>query len=390
MRSGRMSGAQLPLWLVPLAVLSTGCEEGSFSSNIPTEDTAALCSDKQDNDGDNKVDCADPDCDAFAPCDGSSKDSGGTWPDMSAPVDYGQLPDSGPCVATEAEAKNKLLPVDIIWFVDTSGSMDFETKTVQNNLNAFAQSISKSGLDYRVVMVAGSGDICVPAPLGGAGCKDGPRYKHIKLSVGSRDGLQKLIQAYPQYQSFLRPDSLKHFVAVTDDNSKKSDSWFTSQIASLKSPGFPKGFYFHSIVAYGPIFWIGCITGAQVGTVYLALTAATKGTKAEVCATNWNPIFAALAKGVTANTKLPCTYAIPSPGKGKTVDPNKVNVSYTPPKGKPQKIPKIKNAAACTGAPGWYYDNETKPTAVTLCPSLCKSLGKGKVKVLFGCKTIIK
>ena len=326
--------------------------------------------------------------------DGSDIGGGPEWgtpfPDGSRPMDLGPGSDTGGCAATSAEAKIKVVPVDIIWFIDTSGSMAFETKTVQNNLNAFAQSISKSGLDYHVVMVGDGKDICVPPPLGGAGCTNGPRYLHVKMMVGSVNGLEKLIQAYPQYQKFLRADSLRHFVAVTDDNSQKSASWFSSQIVALKNPGFPKGFIFHSIVAYGDIAWIGCITGAKIGAEYLSLTASTQGVKAKVCETNWNPIFAALAKGITANTEVACTFTIPSPGKGKVIDPNKVNVSFVPPGAAAKIVSKVQNAAACKKYAGWYYDYDNKPTAVILCPDFCKSLGKSKLTILFGCKTINK
>ncbi len=375
-----------------MVALMVGCSNGEFGTTGP-EDTPGACADGSDNDGDGKTDCQDPDCAGLSGCPGGADggpDQNSPFPDGFTPTDLPPGKDTGGCAGTEAEAAIKILPVDIIWFVDTSGSMDFETKTVQNNLNAFASSIAKSGLDYRVIMVGSGSDICVPQPLGGAGCKDGPRYMHVKMKVGSDDGLKKVIQAYPKFQKFLRADSLRHFVAVSDDDSDESHKWFLSQVAALKSPGFPKGFIFHSIVAYGDIFYIGCITGAKIGAEYLALTAGTKGVKAKVCETNWNPIFAALAKGVFANTKVPCTYTIPSPGKGKVIDPNKVNVSFTAAGGKPKTVPKVKNAAACKSFAGWYYDNDAKPTAVILCPAFCKSLGNGKLKVRFGCKTIIK
>jgi hypothetical protein len=347
--------------LVAGCVLAAGCTSEPFLSNQGGEDGASV-----------------------APDSGG----GGAWPDQGPYPDSGPRREAGSCASTEATAENKVLPVDIIWMVDTSGSMNFETKTVQNNLNAFAKSITSSKVDYHVVMVA-STDVCVPPPLGGAGCADGARYKHVKIKVGSDDALERVIQAYPKFQSFLRKDSLKHFVVVSDDNSDKSASWFKSQLATLKSPGFPSGFIFHSIVAYGPFPFIGCITGAAVGSVYLGLTKSTGGVKAEVCATNWSPIFAALAKGVTANTKLPCTYVIPSPGKGKTIDPKKVNVSHTA-KGAKKVFPKVSGKAACGAKGGWYYDDEKSPTTITLCPGLCKSLKGGKIKILFGCKTIIE
>ncbi len=377
--------------LIALGVIMTaGCGTSSFGTDT-AEDSAAECGDGWDNDNDGLTDCKDPGCSAVTACQGTNLDIGVSNPDQYIPFDLGAGSDTGACVATEAEATNKFLPVDIIWFIDTSGSMDFETKTVQSNLNAFAKMIAGTVLDYRVILIADPSDICIIPPLGGAGCKDGPKFMHVKKSVGSDDGLEKLISTYPSYQKFLRKDSLRHFVAVTDDESDKSASWFKSKVAALTNPGFPKGFIFHSIVAYGPIIWIGCLTGAKVGNYYLTLTKDTGGTKAKVCETNWNPIFAALAKSVVANTKVPCAYSIPSPGAGKTVDPKKVNVSYTPPGGKATTIPKVANAAACpaSGA-GWYYDNDLSPKTVHLCSGFCKSLGTGKVKVLFGCKTVIK
>ncbi len=371
-----------------LVFMLAGCGTGSFATD--PEDSAAECTDGWDNDADGLMDCKDPGCAGLAVCQGKTPD-GGPGADQFIPFDLGAGSDTGPCVATEAEAKNKFRPVDIIWFIDTSGSMDFETKTVQKNMNAFAKMIAGTVLDYRVVLVADAKEICIPPPLGGAGCKDGPKFKHVNKYVGSSDGLEKLISTYPKYQSFLRADSIRHFVAVTDDESDKKATWFDAQVKGLKSPGFPGGYIFHSIVAWGPIFLIGCPTGAMYGHRYLKLTADTKGTKAKVCETNWQPIFTALAQAVVANTKVPCAYAIPSPGAGKTVDPNKVNVSHTPVGGKPNKIPKVKNAAACPASGGaWYYDNEKSPKTVHLCPAFCKSVGKGKIKVLFGCKTIIK
>ncbi|MEK6608683.1 MAG: hypothetical protein AABZ30_13570 [Myxococcota bacterium] len=95
-------------------------------------------------------------------------------PDMEGidPITF----DAGPCVATDVVAENVVLPVDIIWIVDSSGSMDFENDVVQNNLNAFSTAIAGSGVDYRVVLIGSKESMCVPPPLGGAGCSDGPSF----------------------------------------------------------------------------------------------------------------------------------------------------------------------------------------------------------------------
>lgn len=86
---------------------------------------------------------------------------------------------------------------------------------------------------------------------------------------------------------------------------------------------------------------------------------------------------------------LACEYLIPTP-EGGTIDPEKVNVTFTPEGGQPEQWPKYASQAACpaTGN-GWYYDNDTSPTKILLCPSTCSMVKntKGQVDVLFGCAT---
>ena len=199
--------------------------------------------------------------------------------------------DAGACVALAEEAVETTLPVDIIWFVDTSGSMDEETATVQANLNLFAADIAASSLDYHVILVADRGEICIPPPLGGPGCSDGPRFRHIDEEVGSNDGLARLLETYPQYQSFLRMDAAKSFVAVTDDDSAMPSWLFDAGITMY--PEFQNGYTFHGIVAFGPLDDIGCSTGAAIGYEYLSLAGTTGGVLSEICASNWGPIFSA-------------------------------------------------------------------------------------------------
>lgn len=50
----------------------------------------------------------------------------------------------------------------------------------------------------------------------------------------------------------LRVSAVKNHVAVTDDNSTESASWFNAKLASLTNPEVPS-YDFHSIVAYGSL-----------------------------------------------------------------------------------------------------------------------------------------
>ena len=59
-------------------------------------------------------------------------------------------------------------PIDLVWAVDTSGSMLEEATAIQEAVNGVTQAISNSGLDVHVVMLAGfplcigDGGLCTP------------------------------------------------------------------------------------------------------------------------------------------------------------------------------------------------------------------------------------
>lgn len=63
-----------------------------------------------------------------------------------------------------------------------------------------------------------------------------------------------------------------------------------------------------------------------------------------------------------------CTYSLPSPG---SFDPTAATVIYTSGSGTTTTLPQLQNASDCGG--GWYYDNNTTPTQITLCPSTCST-----------------
>ena len=342
---------------------------------------------------------------------GAADGGGGGGPDAPNGVaDAGPINiiDAPACLTSQATAEEASVPVDIIWFVDTSGSMDWESALVSEELDDFATIIDSWGLDYQVVMVAerGTGDnqVCVDPPLAGANCGDNTRFRHVNQKVDSEDGLKQLIETYPQYQGVLRPDSLKHFIAVSDDNANPDKDWFLGELPGLTNPGFgahqfaPNGFIFHSIVAFGTVPIIGCISlvdgtfGAAIGDEYLDLSAMTGGVEASVCEDDWDPIFNALAAAIMANTSLPCTFDIPEPMNGDTLDPGRVNFVFTPSNGQPQTIGRVSGPGACNGGQGWFYDDPLDPTQIEVCPATCQMLeadAQGSVDIQFGCATIV-
>ena len=268
--------------------------------------------------------------------------------------------------------------VDIVWFIDTSGSMDEETKWTQDNMNAFANYIGTQSVDFHVVLIADD-EICVPPPLGGPGCTDAERFRHIHQKVDSHNGLEKIIELYPQYQDFLRPGAKTNFVAVTDDNSKKDAAWFISEAKAKSNPGFSDPFVFHSIVGMGPVWVVGCIGAAFGGTVYIDLSDKTGGQKFPICEKNWSSIFGSIAEGIVESVKTECVYAVPNPEVLALANGFSLNLIDG---GAATPIPGVPAAGAC-GGQGFYMSGDG--ALLTLCPGTCEDLKSGILQIAWSC-----
>ncbi|MDB4928977.1 MAG: hypothetical protein JWM10_1461 [Myxococcaceae bacterium] len=251
-------------------------------------------------------------------------------------------------------------PVDILLFVDTSGSMDQETVWVNENMNRFATIMGASGLDYRVIMVARRGtgrlQVCIPAPLGGAGCADGPRLRHLNVSVDSVNGLRQWVVTQPTWQGFTRTDSLKFFVAITDDESSLGADAFHASVISW--PGFAS-YVFHSIVGYESR--TDCPTLARRGGVYLTLTSRTRGMAARVCSTDWTTIFTSFARDITTRANA---WTVDADAR-----PDTLQVWIVAPDGTRTQL-----------TTGWSYDGATR--RLTIDPGLLPT-GGSRVEVLY-------
>jgi len=358
---------------VLVALLGTGCGAGKGDQGDPWDSGS--------------------DAPADAPTDGATDPA--VDPVLDAVHDPSSDVEEEPCFATEVTAELGIAPVDISWVVDSSGSMDFENRQVQDNLNAFSSHIFSSGVeDYHVILIGDAGEMSVPPPLGGS-----PNFMHIDDSVGSNEALEKLIFHYPTYKDFLRPGAVRHFVVVSDDNSDMSAVEFISALGGLTDPGFPPydwsaslyGWQLHSIVAFGSIPIIGCVTGAAIGHVYRDLTARTGGVEMQVCLTDWSPIFSALESAIGVVTLLPCAYDIPDPPDGETFNKDKVNVFYYPSGGGEIIIPRVTDPTACVEY-GWFYDDYDDPATIHLCPDTCTIVQadtSGRVSIAFGCDTLL-
>jgi hypothetical protein len=88
---------------------------------------------------------------------------------------------------------------------------------------------------------------------------------------------------------------------------------------------------------------------------------------------------------------VPCDFKVPTETSSGKVDPQNVNVRYTPKAGPTVAILQTFDGQATTCDPatgGWYYDNPSAPTLLKMCPASCATLTQGgRVAVELGCAT---
>ena len=353
-----------------------------------------------------------------------------------------QLNPDASCATATAAATVESLPVDIIWVVDNSSSMAPAIDQVIQGLNGFASLISSRGFDYHVVMlslrnvdrnaVTGRYAVCIPPPLAGdSTCGNGPRFFHSNVQIYSTQPLDQLLGTLGQttgysmgemrggepWRQFLRPNATKTIVVVTDDNSRLSANNFlhfrggpNPMNGNLILPpgildsswgGLFDNYTFNGIYGWGDptdpsvtCRFPGGATPSSPGPVYTTLVNGSMGERAQICdgASAWTPFFQSVASTVERTSRVACDVAIPTPPDGSVLDPTRVNVVFNG--ATTTTLGKVANAAACGANGGWYYDNDTTPMRVILCPASCdraqtelRGTGRG-LNVQFGCVSI--
>lgn len=317
------------------------------------------------------------------------------------------------CAKSEAAAIKP--PVDIIISIDQSGSMSDDIANVKANVNKLSDFLKKTGLDYRVVMVAqpgtGTYSVCVPPPLGAAACgaENKPIFKQINQNVQSWDSLKLVLATYDKapgpWSDVLRTGAVKAFIPITDDNSNPCT---TSTGCGISAVDFDKGLLAKPGGQFGtatkrnyvvyPIMGAPaypaespkCGTNAvNTGPEYIALAKLTKGKWFPICLKDFGPVFEEIAK--TLASKVACELTVPPPPTGEKLDPDKVNVVWTPTGGKSEDVLQDKSKPCDAGANGWQYSPDG--TKILLCGAACTKaqadLGS-KLTVEFGCSTKVK
>lgn len=335
--------------------------------------------------------------------DDLDEDAGGVLLDV---VGAGEGGGNNECDEIVDEAELGPRPQDIIFAIDTSGSMFQEAAFVREQMNSFSIQIEAAHVDQRIILLAeypfliGPG-VCIDPPLGSGGCPDTdsnpPKFLHVPGSqIASNDALLRIIEHYPDYSPFLRQDAVTHVVVVSDDNSLLSAADFTAQFTAL-SPNLAN-FVAHGIIssedpeASCAAGTACCQLAAKRGTVYQELIAQTGGVEGNLCDQAFQPVFQAVAKQVIGGASLACSYEIPPPPQGETFDQDQVNVDFADGEGGTLSLGRVDAVSDCAGvADGWYYDNLVDPTLIQVCPQTCEKIqgfAAGSIAIKFGCATI--
>ncbi len=352
--------------------------------------------------------------------------------ELEGPEDLARYHDrDASCAQVSAEATLVKKPVDIIFVIDNSGSMTDEIRGVEKNINQnFTQIMNQSGVDYRVVMVTSHGSsaqqkICVDMPLSGHTCNPPPavpvnnkRYFHYDYNIQSTDSFRKLIMTYNLADShglapngwagYLRKDSVKMFLEITDDQSAMDEVTFEQMLLALKPALFgtmqKRNYIFHSIIGltannpaikpWGPKdpFQNGkCGIGAvNNGPQYQRLSMTTGGMRFPICEwANFDGVFKEIAKGVIEGTKVECNIQMPMAPMGQDIDPSTLVVEYTPSNGGPvEELMQVYAQADCT-PDSFYVEVNGGQKRIVLCADACKRVQidpKAKLRVVFDCQ----
>lgn len=306
------------------------------------------------------------------------------------------------CAGITIEPEGESGPVDIVFALDNSGSMDEEARFVQENMNRFSEQIVAASVDAHVVVISsypGEGNgICIDAPLGSGGCpgqdSNMPTFLHVDREVDSNNAIELMIDTFEQYRAALRPGAQKHLVVVTDDESDLSAAQARAGLLALEPPTF-EGFTFHGIYAFTEGEGDHCEElSSGEGVQYRQLIAETGGVSGDLCLQDFAPVFDRLAEAVVGRARLACQYTIPEPPTGTVFDPTRTNVLYSSTAVGTFGMARATSRAACSAAPegwAWHYDDEANPSSISLCPNACATIRSDEaaaVNVEFGCPTV--
>jgi len=314
--------------------------------------------------------------------------------------DGGPGGDTGLMGCAKSTKKAEKLPVDMVIGLDTSFSMDFDSKwvNVRNALKTFVANPQYADLGIALQFFPLRKQ-CNVVDYGAPAVKLGLQPA-VKASIITSLDAQQMAGGTPMVPllegltSYLHanPNPARKQVIVLATDGVPDDTCLAptagAKANTIENAVAVAGAAFKGTPSI-PVFVIG------VGSELTALNAIGQagGTGDAVLVDTAADAQAAFLKALDniRRAAIPCDFPLPSTD----VDVANTNVSYTASDGTSKTYVSVGNEAGCSKAPndGWYFDNEAKPTKVILCAGACsvvKADDGGSVDVVFGCPRVVR
>lgn len=181
-------------------------------------------------------------------------------------------------------------PVDVVIAIDTSGSMTDENTYLQNNISTFLTNLQASKIDAKVIVVANPFTTTQPPD----------KVQVVSQAIGSRNAIGILNQQFAANALALRGTNPLEVVFVTDDNGRGSGN-----LAADFRPPTDRKVVVNGILGLkkGQDAENPACSIPNVGTEYMDLAKATKGSVFDLCAKDWNPLLKKLGESIIQRTR---------------------------------------------------------------------------------------
>ena len=294
------------------------------------------------------------------------------------------------CAVTVVEATPP--PLAMYMILDRSGSMTFANKweTAVSGITQFVQAPSASGakvaLQYFPVE---TGHDCA------GGVYATPVVPMAALPANAQSIVDSLQATLPEGTTTPMEGALNGLSQFCTAYASTAPGSSEKVVALLITDGMPDGDCTNETLELAAIAAAGWGGSPPVPTYVMGMSgadftvlgeiAAGGGTEAAYSVTTGGAAaFLAVLEEIRADA-VGCSHAMPAPDGG-TVDIDQVEVIFEPGSGNPQDVPRVMDEGAC--GIGWYFDDNTSPSTIELCPSTCnlvKADAQSVVRISLGC-----
>jgi hypothetical protein len=315
---------------------------------------------------------------------------------------------AGGAVCGEATFPVSLPPgqVDLLLVIDNSASMTDEIQAVQAHLyDDLVKPLDDAGIDRHVVLIGRHGSaanaqsVCVSKPLSGHVCEPIPqkptntdRFLHYSTEIASTNSLLKLLAALDApdefgvptggVSSFLRHDTLKVILEISDDSTNRTPDEFEAALflrpGDLFGTATDRRYVFHSLIGVADsetgIFLPSqiqvsskCNTAVNTGTVYQQLSLRTGGLRMSICPTSkYGNMFQRVAAVTREKVAPVCAFPLLDASAGGPTDPTQIDELRLVSGTTSASLPRRAGKPSCDSE-GFYLTGNR----VELCPDSC-------------------